>query len=186
MLNKRHKKSWCSVPQKCQKSHHFAFCNRMKTSRRCVSLPFRSISSMDTWWTGSWSRRTQPVPVQNYEVSWKGWSESPSGCLSAGCGPKLTSAPCNVQKNFTSNPPKSCTGPLITSWSPSPQKSCWPAWESADVGLVRQPETEGHKGRVWCQSNASVSGVLQQIDSCHGPEITLLLSLQVIFIQGWL
>lgn len=36
------------------KSFHFAFFfNRTKTSRRCVSPPFRSISSTDTWWTGS-------------------------------------------------------------------------------------------------------------------------------------
>lgn len=32
------------------------------------------------------------MPVQNYEGSWSGWSERPSGCPSVGCGPKLTFA----------------------------------------------------------------------------------------------
>lgn len=64
--------------------------HRTRTSRRCVSRPSRLTSSTDTWWTGSWSRRTQPVPARSCEPSWKGWSESLSGCPSAGSGPKLT------------------------------------------------------------------------------------------------
>lgn len=74
----------------------------MKTSRRCVSLPSRSISSMDTWWTGSWSKKTLPVPVQNCRVSWKGWSERRSGYLSAGSGLK----PNNLQSVYRSSPTK--------------------------------------------------------------------------------
>lgn len=111
----------------CTKSFPFAFCNRTKTSKRCVSPQSRSISSMDTWWTGSWSRRTQPVPVQNCEVSWKGWSESPSGCLSAGCGVRLKPRlhpPKELHNQPTQNP-----APVLSSWADTlflpPEKACW-------------------------------------------------------------
>lgn len=144
----------------------------MKTSRRCVSLLFRLTSSMDTWLTGSWSRRTQPVPVQNCEVSWKGWSESPSGCLSAGCGPKLT--PPVLSRRTSDNPPKSYTSPLLMSRSHPPTPNvllaslgiCWTPSDWCRTGQTTI--NRGTKGSGWCQRNTSLSGVMQQIVSSLG------------------
>ncbi len=192
---------WCCVCLFLHEKLYFTLCNRTKTSKRCDSLPFRLISSMDTWWTGSWSRRTQPVPVQNCEVSWRGWNESPSGCLLAGCGPKLN-PPASLQKNFTVNPPKSRTSPLLMSWSTPPTKGllaslgvCWTSSMWLKQGC--SATSWGAKRRGWCQKNTSLSEVSQQIDSCLGPQLfhrqkkkrkkkTVLLSLsRVIFIQVW-
>lgn len=131
----------------CRKSSHSLKCSmfftlrcpsRTRTFRRCVSLLSRSISSTDTWWTGSSSRRTPLVPVQNCEGSWRAWSESPSGCPSPGCGPRTLLASCR--------------------WLPgSRARFCWPTqgvcWlRSLCVTAAQQKTKEAQKERTRCHS----------------------------------
>lgn len=53
------------------------------------------------------------MPVQSCEVFWKGWSVSPSGCLSAGCGPKHT--PLHLPEESHRRHTQSCTCPVSSS-----------------------------------------------------------------------
>lgn len=138
----------------------------MKTSRRCVSLPFRSISSTVTWWTVSWSRRTRPVLAQNCEVFWRGSSESPSGCLSAGFGPNHTTSRHTLfHKNFTVRSPNPAL--VLSQWADAPPLSAGqPLLNLLYMCWAIRGRSASHKGgargRDCCQRNTSV---LQQVGS---------------------
>lgn len=73
------------------------------------------------------------MPVQSCGAFWNGLTESPSGCLSAGCEPKKIPTHV-VGRSFAARPHTH----TLLHLTPPP---CWPAWDSTlmtDAGLARQ------------------------------------------------